>query len=466
MLETTKREIKTNISNHRPFGIRDKFGYMMGDFGCNCSFALVSTYFMLFYVTVMGIDPVHYGILIFIVKIWDAINDPLIGALTDYLNPKSGDKFRPWIKYTALPMALVTAIMFLYIPDAPYWLKLTQCTVTYLLWDILYTCINVPYGSLQSVITADPIERAELSRYRSIGAMLAQLPLGIVLPMIIYVDNNPSGPRFTLVGIALGAISLIAFIFLYKFSVERIKSSSKEEKQEKYNYFRTMKAFFMNRPIMAVTIASVAMLIFFYSTSTMNQYVFITYFKQPKLLSLGAIVSLGPTLISVIFVKKAVEKWGKKNICSWPFLGAIAAYLILLIPFKNPYVWFVLQGIAGLMAGFFNLLVWALVADCIDYQEYQTGRREEGSIYATYSLFRKIAQGVGASLISFLLAATGYQASLQADQLPGVAERIRLVAVLLPLIGSVLVFISMKLIYNLDDSKLKEVHKELGHKIQ
>lgn len=296
--------------------------------------------------------------------------------------------------------------------------------------------------------------------------MLAQLPLGIILPMIIYVNNNPSGPRFTLVGIVLGAISLVAFTLLYKFSVERIKHTAQEKKQEKYNYFKTMLAFFKNRPMMGVTMASVAMLIFFYSTSTMNQYVFITYFKQPTLLSLGAIVSMGPMLLSIIFVKRAVAKWGKKNVCSWPFLGAIAAYLVLLLPIKNPYVWFILQGIAGLMAGFNNLLVWALVADCIDYQEYQTGRREEGSIYATYSLFRKIAQGVGASLISFLLAATGYQASLQADQLPGVPGKIRLVAVLLPLIGSILIFISMKFIYNLDESKLADVHKKLGHKTE
>jgi len=466
MVNTAKDVAETTVSTPRPFGIRDKIGYMMGDFGCNCSFTLVSSYFMLFYVTVLGINPIHYGILVFVVKVCHAINDPIVGALTDYFQPKNGDKFRPWIKYAAVPMALITAIIFLYIPEVPYGFKLTQCIITYLLWGVLYTCINVPYGSLQSVITADSVERAELSRYRSIGAMLVQLSLGIVLPMIIYVNNNPSGPRFTLVGIVLGAISLIAFMILYKFSVERNKNVAQEGNQEKFNYFRTMKAFFKNRPMIGITIASVAMIVFFHSTRTMNQYVFITYFKQPKLLSLGTIVSFGPTLISIIFVKKAVEKWGKKNICSWPFLGAVVAYLVLLLPIKNPYVWFIIQGIASLMAGFNSLLIWALVADCIDYQEYQTGRREEGSIYATYSLFRKIAQGVGASLISFLLAATGYQASLQADQLPGVPERIRLVAVLLPLIGSIIIFISMKFIYNLDEAKLAEVHKKLGHKTE
>ncbi len=181
-------------TKERSFGLRDKLSYMMGDFGCNCSFALISSYFMLFYVTVLGINPVHYGIIILITKIWDGINDPIIGALTDFFKPREGkDKFRPWIKFTALPMAIVTVVMFLYFPGFPYWVKLLQCIISYVLWDTCYTCINVPYGSLQSVITANPVERAELSKYRTIGALLAQMPIGIMLPMILFVGENPVG---------------------------------------------------------------------------------------------------------------------------------------------------------------------------------------------------------------------------------------------------------------------------------
>ena len=119
---------------------------------------------------------------------------------------------------------------------------------------------------------------------------------------------------------------------------------------------------------------------------------------------------------------------------------------------------------AALFTGFNNMLVWALVADCIDYQEWQTGRREEGSIYATYSLFRKIAQGFGAAIIAFLLGFTGYQAALGADQLPGVATSIKQLAALLPLLGNIISFIAMKFIYNLDDKTLAKVQADLGHK--
>lgn len=456
------------VKQEKSFGLKDKLSYMMGDFGCNCSFALISSYFMLFYVTVIGINPYHFGIIILITKIWDGINDPLIGSLTDYLKPKDGgDKFRPWIKYTALPMTIVTAVMFLYIPDAPYWLKLAQCVITYLLWDICYTCINVPYGSLQSVITSKATERADLSRFRTVGAMLAQIPLMVVLPQIIYVDGNPSGPRFTATAIVLALIAFGAFLILYFNTTERIKKveiAGEEKEEMKFNYFKTMAAFFRNRPMLAVTLASIAMLLFIASTSTMNQYVFITYFKDPSMLSLGMLLSMGPTLFAMVFVKAAVKKWGKKNICSWPFLAAIACYLYLfLVPIENPYVWFVLQGVAALFTGFNNMLVWALVADCIDYQEWQTGRREEGSIYATYSLFRKLAQGFGAAIIAFLLGLTGYQAALGAEQLPGVANSIKQLAALLPLLGNIISFIAMYFIYNLDDRTLAKVQSDLGH---
>jgi GPH family glycoside/pentoside/hexuronide:cation symporter len=454
-------------SSVKPFGLRDKISYMMGDFGCNCSFALISSYFMLFYVTVLGINPIHYGIIILITKVWDGINDPIIGALTDMLKPKDGqDKFRPWIKYTALPMAIVTAVMFLYIPGMPYWAKLLQCIITYILWDTFYTCINVPYGSLQSVITAKPVERAELSRFRTLGAMLAQLPIGIILPMILFVGADPVGSRFTGTGIFLGALSFLAFITLYKNTTERIKATP-QENEVKFNYFKTFVSFFKNRPMVALTISTVATLMLTYSTSVLNQYVFMVYFKQPKLLSLSMLISLAPTIFAMVFVKAFVKKWGKKTLCSWPFLGAVAAYAALMIlPISNPYLWFTLQGVAALFTGFNAMLTWALVADCIDYQEFQTGRREEGSIYATYSLFRKFAQGFGASLIAFLIGFTGYQASLGADQAAGVAEGIKFLACLLPLIGNVISFIVMTYVYNLDNNKLTEVEKALGHGVE
>ena len=173
------------MSNAKPFGWKDKIGYGLGDFGCNMSFVFINSYMMVFFVTCLGIDPKHYAAIILIAKIWDAINDPIIGALCDASKPKGKSKFKPWIKWGCIPLLISSVVMFIYIPNAPYTVKIAVCLVTYLIWSVAYTSVNVPYGSMQSVITKNDLQRAELSNARSIGALLAQLPVMILLPLLI-----------------------------------------------------------------------------------------------------------------------------------------------------------------------------------------------------------------------------------------------------------------------------------------
>lgn len=319
----------------------------------------------------------------------------------------------------------------------------------------------MPYGSLQSVITSDPVERAELSRYRSFGAFVVQIGVMYLIPKFVFAGKDPIGINFTIVAGAMAILGFIAFQILYRFSVERIRATQ-DEQEIKYNFFKTVGAFFKNRPMMALTLSTMAQLFLVASTGTMNQYVFMTYYKTPGMLSYGALLSMGPTLIAMIFVKQAVKRFGKKNLTTWPILLSSLCYLFLLLVPVSGLAWFIIQGVAALLAGFWNMLIWAIVSDCIDYQEMQTGRREEGSIYATYSLFRKFAQGFGASLIALLIGVVGYQAKLGADQLPGVADGIRRLAALLPLAGNIIIFLSMLFIFNLDNKNLKRLEEQLA----
>ena len=146
----------------RPFGWRDKLGYAAGDFGCNMSCAIITSYMMLFYVNVIGINPLHYATIVAIIKIFDAFDDPVIGALVDAGHPGKRGKFHPWILGSAIPLVFVGALVFLNIPSAPYWVRIAVCVVTYIAWDIAYTAMNIPYGPMASVITADPVQRTQL----------------------------------------------------------------------------------------------------------------------------------------------------------------------------------------------------------------------------------------------------------------------------------------------------------------
>lgn len=445
------------MDNIRPFGWSDKIGYALGDFGCNMSFVFINNYLMLFYVTCMKIRPEHFAIIILIAKIFDAINDPIIGGLCDATRPGKNGKFKPWIKWGSFPLLISSILLFLYVPNANYGIKVAMCLGLYCIWSISYTSVNVPYGSMQSVISTNAGERNELSRWRSIGSTVAQLPIVIILPLIVYdAQDNPRGEYFIYIVAVMGAIGFVSFYFTRKLTCERVAPAN--QKQQGFNYFATLGSFFKNRHMLGVTISSVAYIALIMTVSTSMPYVFMCYFNNTALISVAGILTAVPVILGIVLVKPALKKFSKKQLCTYPFLiSVIASGIATFVRFSNPFVWLIFITLTMFGTSFYMVLMWALVADCIDYQEHKSGRREEGSIYATYSLFRKIAQGVGASAVSFVIGLTGYNENLPAlDQASGVPEKLYFVTGLLPFIGSILCLISMHFLYNIKDNYQKE----------
>ena len=180
-------------------------------------------------------------------------------------------------------------------------------------------------------------------------------------------------------------------------------------------------------------------------------------------------LSMLPMFVVIPFVGKLVKKYGKKEASTWPcLLGILAGILLLVIPSeeKGEVLGLILWLIPGLLMGLAisvnSLVGWAMVADCIDYQEVRTGVREEGVVYATYSLGRKISQGLGASLVSAALIATGYVTEFGANQLPGVSTNVRVLLGVAYLGCFALQFVLLLWVYNLDKKKVAEIEATLG----
>ncbi len=188
-----KKNRKTDCGNEvRPFGIRDKIGYMFGDFGNDFSFIFASNYLMVFYTKVLGLSGFVVGLLFLGARFVDAFTDVTMGRIVDHMQPARDGRFRAWIRRMCIPVAVSSTIMYLYfVQDWVYWAKLVYVIITYLLWSsFCYTAINIPYGSMASVISSDLKDRASLSTFRSIGASLAGLVIGvlageIMLPVVM-----------------------------------------------------------------------------------------------------------------------------------------------------------------------------------------------------------------------------------------------------------------------------------------
>lgn len=464
-MEATGFDIRKDV---RPFGIRDKIGYALGDLGCNLSFSLISAFMLDFYTQYLGIPGAIWSVIIIVTKVWDGVNDPIMGGIMDSVRiGRSGSKFKPWMSIAAIGLTVTGALVFLPVPNAALWLKVTLCIVTYLLWDICYTLMNVPYGSLSAAITADPLERTSLSTWRSIGAAIGG-GISMLLPLLLYDDNqNLNGDILIWVALAMGAVALVVYILCIKMTTERVVVPP--ERREKINYLKTLKGFITNRPLLALCLASFASIVFFLSSTQTAKWLFQIHFHNTDMISVATIISYLPMVFFIPFTSKLVAKFGKKYSVGMPFaLSIVAAVVMLCIPIPGNQTGMIIY-IVGLMliqtgGGMFNLITWAMVNDCIDYQQLKTGMREEGSVYAMYSLFRKIAQGVSLSLPLLCMQAVGYnpQADPIGNQDPGVPEAMVKMSIGLMLIGAVIMFVSFMLIYNLGKKEVADMQAKLN----
>lgn len=446
----------------KPFGMTDKIGYAFGDMGCNFSFQLVSSYMYLFYTQCIGLSAANWAWIIVVSKVWDAVNDVIIGSLVDRTHIGKKSKFMPWITMGAIGLLVFSIMIFTPVSNFSQAGKIIWCLVSYCLWSVAYTMVNVPYGSLHSVITEDPKQRTTLSTFRSIGAALPAV-LIMLLPKLVYKDNVLSSDRLFIVSVVFSVAALIVFFAMEKMVTERVV---RESTIEKVSYISTVKSFFTNRAMVGITIATVAVVIFYNSSMSVNNLVFQFYFNDAGKSSLAMIASYLPLVAFMPFASNIVAKIGKKKLLSVSGLVSVIAGIIMLFLPITPDMKGIIIYVVGLMfvntgCCVFQIIVWAIVADCIEDSYRKKGVREEGSLYALYSFFRKLAQGIGSALVALALSSVGYIES-SVTQTAEVSANIKNLYIILLVIGLAIMTISMKFIYNIgfkEEQEFNNAHK-------
>ena len=448
-------------SKVKPFGMQDKVGYMLGDVGSCLLFNFIGSYLLVFYTDVFGISAAAVGTLMAVSRVWDAINDPMMGVIVDKRKRTKDGKFRPYLKYMGIPLGIFTILTFLVIPNMPQGMKLPYAYITYIGFGMAYTAINIPYGSLASVMTNDPVQRTELSTWRNISSIFAMIPLMVLTPKLVFDASDAVSPKgFLIAAVLYVIIANIGYRLCYKMTTERIINEVKED-APKASLGETLKALGKNKALIGLILSSLGTLTAMFLPNALNAYLFKDYFQAPGLLSLAGLLPMVGTFLAIPVTGKLVAKFGKKNIAIYSGIVSIAAYVVLvLFPTKNPMLYIALITVSGFGTALYGMIVWALVGDVIDYQEYLSGKREEGIVYATYSLSRKLVQAIVGSIGGFALAAIGYQSGA-ATQAPEVAESIRTIITVVPLIGFIFGTVCLKFVYNLSNKTLNEVNEEL-----
>ena len=448
----------------KPFGMQDKVGYMLGDVGSALLFNFIGSYLLVFYTDVFGISAAAVGTLMIVSRVWDAINDPMMGVIVDKRKRSKDGKFRPYLKYMGIPLGIFTILTFLVIPNMPQGLKLPYAYITYIGFGMAYTAVNIPYGSLASVMTNDPVERTELSTFRNLSGIFAMIPLMVLTPKLVFdASGAVSAKGFIIAAVLYSIIANIGYRLCYNMTTERIVNEVKED-APKASFGETLKTLGKNRALIGLIISTLGTLTAVFLPSSLNAYLFKDYFQAPGMMGLAGLIPMVSMFITLPFTGKLVAKFGKKNIAIYSSLISAATYAILfLFPSQNPWVYLVLVTLAGFGISLYNMIVWALVGDVIDYQEYMSGKREDGTVYAAYSLARKLVQAIVGSIGGFALAAIGYQSGA-ATQTPEVANSIRVIATLVPLVALIFGTIATKFVYNLNNKTLNEVNEELARR--
>ncbi len=431
-----------------PGGLTRKhwIGYALGDLGGCMTFALMGAYVTRYYVNVLKVNTVVLATLLLIWNIWDAVNDPLMGALMDKVfaknrNPKG--KFRPWLLRSA-PLVCITAIVFWTVPT--FFTGTSMLIVLFLckiLYEGTYTMFNIPMGSLLSAMANTDEERASLSSARGFGGMVGNILPTVIFPIFLsmFGDSNALGYG---IGGAVCAVIGFVFCFLHYFwTEERNIVETPADAADNIKFTDILNVFKVNRAFLALCLHGICICTMQYVGSTLGTYMYADVLGNVGLMSMSSLLSMPLMIVVLIVTPKIAKKLGLTETIKHSLLigcvlyvALFAAHMVMKVPAMVHIIWSALASGIGMVS---IQMQWGMVGEAIDYNEYLTGKRTEGSIYGTFNLCRRIGQTVGNSAAVLALGWIGYNTTAGAVQTAATITGIKALCVLVPgifLIGS------------------------------
>lgn len=389
-----------------------KFAYGMGDVGCNFSWMFVGNFLMIFYTDVFGIGMSAVAALMLFSRFWDAINDPIVGGLTDRTHTKWG-RYRPWLLVAAPLTALVLMATFWAHPNWSYTAKIIYMCVTYCILVFGYTCVNIPYGTLCGAMTQNIEERAQINTFRSVSAMIAIGVINIItLPLISFLGQGNAKRGYLLVAIIYGIIFALCHIFCFSKTKEVVTVPEKEKIPMKTQINTVVQ----NKPYLLALLGQFLFGLTLYGRNADALYYFKYVEESEALFTTYSMVIIIPSIIGAATFP-LLFRWtnNKGRAASILALGTGVCMLALYLfsPVKTPVPFYICSGLTQFFFSGFNTAIYAIIPDCVEYGEWKTGIRNDGFQYAFISLGNKIGMAIGTAVLAAVLGGAGYVANAE-----------------------------------------------------
>lgn len=380
-------------------------GYSIGDLGINLNFQLIGFYLAYFYTDVFGISPAHVAGLFFAARIWDALNDPVMGYIADHTRSRWG-KFRPYLLYCAIPLNLVLVACFVTPDLSPGW-KIVYAYVTYFLHGTVFTAIALPYSSISAVMTQDQQERAVISTYRMFFAVVVALSLVAVgvRPFVALFETEQRG--FAAAAILLGILSTLLLWTSFLFSRERVQVP-----QEPYRLRDIFPIVLRNRELLVLSTAMLLNTSVWVIGNAVVLYFFKYIIKDVSLQSTFFLVMIPCNIAGVLLTPLLTRRIGKlRAFMIGSFIVAVFCILRQFAPDDNLVMIFALSIASKVGMMMCAITQWGMLPDCVEYGHFKNGFRSEGIPFAFFSLMQKIGMALAGSAAALVMSFTGYEAN-------------------------------------------------------
>ena len=437
---------------------KNYIGYALCDVSGMLAFSALGAYLSVFYTDILKISTGAVFTIMLIARLWDGINDPIMGFLAQRRTPCASGKFRPFIIWGGLPLAAVSVLTMTFIPGLSQSAYVAYAAGTYILYGMLYTVVLVPYGSMASVMTRRENERSILSMCRSVGGGIGSLPATMLFPLLVFTDKVLDAHKLFLAMCVIGIAMMLLYTLSFRWTREYIPSPPVKEH---LSAGKVIASLLKNRAFVIMSIVGCLQMAASMYLNTINVYIFKDYYGKAGMLTLVTVASYLPMLAMIPFVNKLIAAFGKKAISIVGLaISAVTMFLVWLLRFQNPWAYIAASFFINLGTGFLTLEVWAMAMDVIDAQELQSGRREEAVSYSVFTFMRKVGQAI-AALAPLLVGLVGYDSDLVGTgQNAATLDGMYTVATVVPFIMYTIMLVLM-IAYPLGKKEMEEMHAKL-----